>query len=123
MADTKKDTTAPQAGAEITQTADESPGGVNTQQVKPAEDMSKAELKEVLVAKGDEKLGVLTAPTHDADKTPYPVGEQPPIERPPYSTGRPDVPIVQSAVLGAGAHTPPDPAEFKPDGRPRLDGE
>lgn len=95
--------------------------GINPQQVKPAEDMSKAELKKVLVAKDDEKVGVLTAPTHEADKSPYPVQEQPPVERPPYATGRPDVPIVQSAVLGAGAHTPPDPDQFHPDGRPKLD--
>jgi len=67
----------------------------------------------------DIEKGVLQEPEHPADQTPYPVAEQPPHERPPFSTARPDVPIVTSAVTGAGAHTPPPADEFTPDGRPR----
>lgn len=67
----------------------------------------------------DVKLGVLKEPEHPADKTSAPGPYDLPIERPPFSTGRPDVPIVTSMVTGAGAHTPPDPEEFTPDGRPR----
>lgn len=95
--------------------------GVGERQVKPAWDRTDADLKADLTSPEDVEKGVLKEPEHEADKSPYPVQEQPPQERPPYSTGRPDVPIVQSAVLGAGAHTPPDPEQFWPDGRPRLD--
>jgi hypothetical protein len=96
--------------------------GVSTQPVKPITEVGKDEQTDRLVHPEDVKKGVLNEPEHEADQTPYPVGEQPPQERPPFSTGRPDVPIVQSAVTGAGAHTPPDPEQFKPDGRPRLEG-
>jgi hypothetical protein len=36
---------------------------------------------------------------------------------PPVRTGRPDVPIAQTMTEGTGAHTPPDPTVFGPDGR------
>jgi hypothetical protein len=38
----------------------------------------------------------------DADSSPGPANA--PVERPPYSTSRPDVPIVQSMTLGAAVH-------------------
>jgi hypothetical protein len=99
---------------------EQSDQGVGEAQVKPIQDRSREEQQADLLHPEDIKKGVLKEPEHDADKTPYPVGDQPPIERPPFSTGRPDVPIVQSAVTGAGAHTPPDPDAFWPDGRPKL---
>lgn len=34
-------------------------------------------------------------------------------------TPRPDVPIAQVFIGTVGAHTPPDPSKFFPDGRPR----
>jgi hypothetical protein len=110
----------PVAGSK-TETSEE---GVGARQVEPITDRSKEQQQADLLHPEDIKKGVLKEPQHDADKTPYPVGEQPPIERPPFSTGRPDVPIVQSAVTGAGAHTPPDPDDYTPDGRLRdLQGE
>ena len=96
--------------------------GVGDRQVKPITDRSKDEQVADLVHPEDIKLGVLKEPEHPAAQTSYPGPEPYPIEDPPFSTGRPDVPIVQSAVTGAGAHTPPDPEQFKPDGRPRLEG-
>jgi len=40
---------------------------------------------------------------HPADQTSYPGPSNPPIDRPPYSTTRPDVPIVGTMTEGAGA--------------------
>lgn len=37
---------------------------------------------------------------------------------PPVRTDRPDVPVVSVLTEGAGAHTPPNPDEIGPDGRP-----
>lgn len=37
---------------------------------------------------------------------------------PPVRTDRPDVPVVSVLEEGAGAHTPPNPDEIGPDGRP-----
>lgn len=37
---------------------------------------------------------------------------------PPVRTDRPDVPVVSVLKEGAGAHTPPNPDEIGPDGRP-----
>ena len=87
-------------------------------QVQPSRDRSKAELKADLVNKDDEKLGVLKEPDHLQDQTSVPT-EYAPAERPPWATQRFDVPIVTSAVTGAGAHMPPDPEKFDADGRPR----
>jgi hypothetical protein len=112
MADAKKD-------QEPTVEAPPEGVGVGERQVKPIKDRSKDEQKADLIHPEDIEKGVLKEPEHDADQTPYPVGDQPPIERPPFATGRPDVPIVQSAVTGAGAHTPPDPDDYTPDGRLR----
>lgn len=117
-----QDTTAPQAGAEITQTAEDSPGGVNTRQVEPTRDRSDKDLKADMTHPEDVEVGALQEPEHEADKSPYPVQEQPPLERPPFATARPDVPIVSSAIKGAGEHTPPPPEDFTPDGRPRMKG-
>jgi len=108
----------PEAPAEVTQAAVDSPGGVPLQQVKPTADRSDKDLKADLVLPDEANLS-LKEPEHPADQTPYPVGEQPPIERPPFATGRPDVPIVNSMITGAGEHTPPDPDEYTPDGRLR----
>ena len=50
------------------------------------------------------------------------IGPSPPDtehEAPPLHTSRPDVPIAQTLVAGAGEHTPPDPKEFDSEGRPR----
>jgi hypothetical protein len=54
-----------------------------------------------------------------ADKTSIPGPEYPPIDRPPVSTTRPDVPIAQSLITGAGKHMPPDPEKYDEMGRPR----
>lgn len=39
-------------------------------------------------------------------------------EAPPLHTSKPDVPIAQVLAAGAGEHTPPDPKEYDPEGRP-----
>jgi hypothetical protein len=39
-------------------------------------------------------------------------------EAPPLHTGKPDEPIAQVLASGSGAHQPPDPDVFGPDGRP-----
>lgn len=104
------------------QTVDPPPAdsGVGERQVKPIQDRTREEQAADLTTPGDVKKGVLQEPEHEIDQSPYPSQTQvPPQERPPFATGRPDVPIVQSAVTGAGAHTPPDPDEYAPDGRPR----
>lgn len=58
-----------------------------------------------------------TAPK-EADKTSYPVPNDAEIEDPPVRTGKPDTEISEVLGVGAGAHNPPDPKEFGPDGRP-----
>lgn len=105
--------------AEVTQTAADSPAGVDAGQVKPAADMSAKELKAQILHAPDKDLHPAGAPAHAADKSPYPGPTIPPAERPPWATTRYDVPIVQSAVTGAGAHMPPDPAVYDEMGRLR----
>lgn len=56
-----------------------------------------------------------------ADETSAPNVVSDEIEAPPVSTAKPDVPIAQVLVAGAGEHTPPDPDEFDKEGRPRRD--
>lgn len=50
---------------------------------------------------------------------PYQGEGAPKVEDPPVRAGKPDTPIAQVLADGAGAHTPPDPKEFAPSGRPR----
>ncbi len=52
---------------------------------------------------------------------PYQGTDKPKINDPPVRTNRPDVPIAQSLVGGAGEHDPPDESEVGPDGRPIYD--
>lgn len=52
---------------------------------------------------------------------PYSGADKPKVNDPPVRTNRPDVPIAQSLVAGAGAHDPPDENEVGPDGRPVYD--
>lgn len=54
-----------------------------------------------------------------ADETPAPNVLNTENEQPPVRTSRPDTPIAQTLVAGAGEHTPPDPEVFDKDGRPR----
>lgn len=54
----------------------------------------------------------------EADKTSVPNALDAKPEDPPVRAARPDTPIAQTLAAGAGAHTPPDPDEFGPDGRP-----
>jgi hypothetical protein len=57
----------------------------------------------------------------EADKTSMPNAMDAKPEQPPVRAARPDTPIAQTLVAGAGAHTPPDPEEFDPDGRPKSE--
>lgn len=59
-----------------------------------------------------------TATPSPADETPVPNAVNTENEQPPVRTSKPDTPIAQTLVAGAGEHTPPDPKVFGPDGRP-----
>jgi len=83
-------------------------------QVKPADEMSKSELKEVLVNPADAKLH--PAPGDASLEAEH--GAQTNPERPPFATARADVPILSGLAAGPGAHTPPDASEFDAEGRP-----
>lgn len=107
----------------ITQTAAEAGGPVASgSEVKPTADKSAAEIKDSLTFQEDRDLHPTGEPKRSADKTSSPGGEAYPDD-PPVRTGRPDVPIVRSLVTGAGAHVPPDPKKYTPEGRPRYDAD
>lgn len=55
----------------------------------------------------------------EADKTSMPNAMDAKPEQPPVRAAKPDTPIAQTLTAGAGEHTPPDPKEFAPSGRPR----
>lgn len=55
-----------------------------------------------------------------ADETSMPNHLNTENEQPPVRTSSPDTPIAQTLTAGAGEHTPPDPAVFDRDGRPRA---
>ena len=55
----------------------------------------------------------------EADKSSLPNAMDAKSEDPPVRASKPDTPIAQTLAAGAGAHTPPDPEEFAPSGRPR----
>ena len=55
----------------------------------------------------------------EADKTSLPNAMDAKSEAPPVRASKPDTPIAQPLAAGAGAHMPPDPAEFDSEGRPR----
>lgn len=102
----------------VTQSAEDAPGGVNAQQVKPTEDRKWSDVKADMTHAPDRDLHPSGEPEHEADRTSLPTAYAP-IERPPVSTTRPDQEILRSLVTGAGAHVPPDPAKYTPEGRPR----
>jgi len=54
----------------------------------------------------------------EADKTSLPNAMDAKPEDPPVRASKPDTPIAQTLVAGAGEHTPPDPDEFDSEGRP-----
>jgi hypothetical protein len=55
----------------------------------------------------------------EADKSSLPNAMDAKPNDPPVRASRPDIPIAQTLAAGAGEHTPPDPDEFDPQGRPR----
>ena len=83
-------------------------------QVKPADDMSKDELAEVLVNPDDVKLH--PAPGSAAIEAEQGAQEDP--DRPPFASSGPDE-LLSGLAAGPGAHTPPDPDKFDADGRPK----
>ena len=101
MADTKKDTQA----------------GVDARQVEPTTSLSR-DVKARMTHQPDVDLHPSKL-AHEADQTSIPGPEYPPIERPPVSTTKAGVEVLRSLVTGAGAHTPPDPALYDAEGRPR----
>ena len=60
-----------------------------------------------------------TATPAEADKSSLPNAMDAKPEDPPVRAAKPDTPIAQTLAAGAGEHTPPDPKEFAPSGRPR----
>ncbi len=63
----------------------------------------------------------------EADKTsapgPYKGPDAPDPNDPPVRAALPDVPIIQTLTVGAGAHDPPDPEMFDIEGRPIQKGQ
>lgn len=55
----------------------------------------------------------------EADKSSLPNAMDAKPDDPPVRAAKPDTPIAQTLAAGAGEHTPPDPKEFAPSGRPR----
>lgn len=90
MADSKKDDATTEA-----------PAGDDELQVKPTDEMSKAELQEVLVNPDDVKLH--PAPGDKGIEAEF--GAQTEPERPPFSTARADVPSFRGS--------PPDPVRTR----------
>jgi hypothetical protein len=82
-------------------------------QVKAADEMSKDELKEVIIRDDDKRLHPAPSSAALNDE----LGAQVDPERPPFATGRPDVEILSGLAAGPGAHTPPDPAKYDAEGR------
>jgi len=73
---------------------------------------------EILETPGQAVTSVTEAVPHPADATsapgPYDGLE---LERPPVSTNRPDTPVAQTLIAGAGAATgPPEYTPLEPDG-------
>jgi hypothetical protein len=83
-------------------------------QVKPADEMSKAELKEVLVNPADAKLHPAPGDAGlEAEQ-----GAQLNPDRPPFASSRP-AELLSGLAAGPGAHTPPDSDKFDAEGRPK----
>ncbi len=81
-----------------------------------------AEAKKSGVKTADAPVGVQSITVvmpAEADKTSLPNALDAKPEDPPVRAARPDTPIAQTLAAGAGEHTPPDPAEFDPQGRPK----
>jgi len=63
-----------------------------------------------------------TAPK-EADQSSYPTANDAEPEDPPVRAAKPTTPVAVALASGAGEHQPPDPDEFRPDGRPKGDDE
>lgn len=59
----------------------------------------------------------------EADKVSGPNIEDAELVDEPVRSNRPDVPVIQTLKVGAGAHTPPTDPHFGPDGRFYPQGE
>jgi hypothetical protein len=84
-----------------------------------AESKASRQIKEGEVVGAPLVQSTTDATPSPADETSMPNHLNTETEQPPVRTGRPDTPIAQTMAAGAGAHTPPDPDVFGPDGRPR----
>ena len=102
MAESKKSAEASSVEETIANAKGIEPGAVR--QVQTVQSTT-----EVMPSKADES----SAPG------PYQGDDAPKAEEPPVRAAKPDTPIAQTLTEGAGAHTPPDPKEFAPSGRPR----
>lgn len=103
-----------EAPAEVTQ-APQDAQGVENVVAPPA---AKIKGAETINAPVSDRVVLTAEPKRSADQSSWPGGEAYP-EDPPVRTTRPDVPIVQSLASGAGAHVPPDPDKYTPEGRLR----
>jgi hypothetical protein len=87
-------------------------------QAKPTADQSAKDVKASILHEPSRDIHPSGEPEHLQDQTSAPTPYAP-ADRPPLATPRFDEPIVQSLVTGAGAHEPPDPDVYDPEGRVR----
>jgi len=84
-----------------------------------AESKSSSKIKEGEVVGPPLVQSTTEATPAKADEESIPNAMDAKPEDPPVRAAKPDTPIAQTLAAGAGAHTPPDPDEFGPDGRPK----
>lgn len=101
----------------VTQSAGEA-GGVDVKQVQPTRGKSGKDVKASLAFQPDADLHPDGDPPKSADQSSYPGGEAE-IHDPPIRSTKPDVGIIRTLATGAGAHVPPDPDVYTPEGRVR----
>ncbi len=87
-------------------------------QVKPTNSFS--DVKDRLAVPEDAELHP-DQPEKQADQSSYPVANDADVHDPPLRSPRPDTPLIHRLATGAGAHQPPDPDLYSPEGRPILD--
>lgn len=81
--------------------------------------MAESKIKEGEVVGVPVVASTTEATPAEADKSSLPNAMDAKPEQPPVRASKPDTAIAQTLAAGAGEHTPPDPKEFDPQGRPR----
>lgn len=81
-------------------------------------DSKKSDIKEAEDMGVPAVQSITTVTPAEADKSSLPNAMDAKPEDPPVRASKPDTPIAQTLAAGAGAHTPADPEEYDPQGRP-----